>query len=293
MESPFMAASKRADQATRIENIEEDKGGIMRKSTLHYLYGILGAALVAVALGTLSAPTARAELAPLDVTDCSKCHADQPATVAANGGKHRTEVSCLDCHEEHPPWGEESIPECSMCHEGESHFELENCLACHSNPHEPLALHLADDIREPCLTCHEGPGQDFAAYESAHAEQSCTFCHDVHGRVPDCAECHEPHVAEQLTSDCLGCHPAHHPLQITVALTTPRSFCAACHEEVGAQLEKTETKHQTFTCAFCHRMEHPSYPTCMTCHGEPHSPLMHKKMPNCIDCHMDPHYLVK
>jgi hypothetical protein len=34
-------------------------------------------------------------------------------------------------------------------------------------------------------------------------------------------------------------------------------------------------------------------PQCQVCHGEPHSPLMHKKMPSCLDCHMDPHYLVK
>jgi hypothetical protein len=180
-----------------------------------------------------------------------------------------------------------------MCHEGESHFELENCLACHSNPHEPLALNLAGDIKEPCLTCHAGPGQDFTNFPSAHAEQSCTFCHEVHGQVPDCADCHEPHAESQVTSDCLGCHPAHHPLQIEYALTTPRTFCAACHEEAGEQLEKTETKHQAFTCAFCHRGKHPNVPECQTCHGEPHSQVMHKKMPDCLDCHMDPHYLVK
>ena len=150
------------------------------------LFVLLCAAVIGTMMLTAFALDAKAELASLEVTDCVKCHQEEPATIASNGGKHKTAVTCLDCHQEHPPWGEEVIPACSMCHEGRSHFELENCLSCHSNPHEPLALHLADDIKEPCLTCHEGPGQDFANYESAHAEQSCTFCHEVHGQIPDC-----------------------------------------------------------------------------------------------------------
>jgi hypothetical protein len=258
-----------------------------------FLCGFFSTALIAGVMLIAAGNQVQAGLVPLEVTDCVKCHLDEPATIENNGGKHKTEVTCLDCHQEHPPWGENVIPQCSMCHQGQKHFTLENCLACHSNPHEPLALHLAADVKEPCLTCHEGPGQDFANYQSAHALQSCTFCHDVHGKIPDCSQCHEPHVADQVTADCLGCHPAHHPLQITPAQTTPRAFCVACHAEEGERMEKTTTKHQAFTCAFCHRGQHPSIPHCQECHGEPHSPLMHQKMPNCLDCHMDPHFLVK
>lgn len=266
----------------------------MTEKRVHLLLGKLCAVVFSAAiLFVFTQQVTAAELVALDVTDCVKCHQDEPATIASNGGLHQTAVTCLDCHTEHPPWGEEVIPQCSMCHEGTPHYELENCLACHSNPHEPLALHLADDVKEPCLTCHDGPGEDFKNYESAHAEQSCTFCHDVHRRIPDCSECHDPHAEGQMTSDCLGCHAVHHPLEINYALTTPRTFCVPCHEEVGEQMEKTVTKHQTFTCAFCHRGQHPNVPQCQTCHGEPHSPVMHKKMPNCLDCHMDPHNLVK
>ena len=256
-------------------------------------FGLFCAVIIAGAMLLALAQTVKAERVPLEVTDCVKCHQDEPATIAKNGGKHKTEVTCLDCHEEHPPWGKNVIPKCQKCHEGKSHFELENCLRCHSNPHEPLALHLAPDVKDACLTCHEGPGQDFANYPSKHAEQYCTFCHEVHGQIPECTKCHEPHVEGQVSSDCLGCHPAHHPLQITPALTTPRSFCIACHEEEGIALAKTTTKHQTFTCAFCHRTEHPSIPHCRNCHGEPHAPAIHKKMPKCLDCHLDAHNLVK
>lgn len=231
--------------------------------------------------------------ATLQVSDCVKCHQQQPATISRNGGKHATAVDCLDCHREHLPSGTDTIPVCSNCHEGTPHFELDNCLSCHSDPHEPLGLNLAEDITGPCLTCHEQQGKEFEAFPSAHSQQSCTFCHDVHGKIPDCANCHEPHVDGQTTMDCLSCHAAHHPLQISYALTTPREFCSACHEEAGSLLEQTTTKHQAFTCAFCHRGVHPTVPQCQTCHGEPHSPRMHAKMPSCLECHMDPHNLAK
>ena len=264
----------------------------MKENKVNSLFGFLGAVVLAALMLTVFAHEAKAARVALEVTDCVKCHEDEPATIAKNGGKHKTAVTCLDCHQAHPPWGENVIPQCSDCHEGRSHFELENCLSCHSNPHEPLTLRLTGDIKEPCLTCHEGPGQDFANYKSAHAEQSCTFCHEVHGQIPDCSTCHEPHAAGQVTSDCLGCHPAHHPLEINPAMTTPRALCIPCHDDVGAQLEKTVTKHQTFTCAFCHRGQHPNVPQCRTCHGEPHAAAMHEKMPNCLDCHMDAHLLI-
>ena len=255
---------------------------------------ILGVAVISTIIVTAFAlPVMAEEAAQLANTDCIKCHQQQPATVLANGGKHKTDVTCLDCHVEHPPSGENAIPQCSACHSGSSHFELDNCLQCHSDPHEPLALNLGGDITGPCLTCHAQQGEEFNDYASKHAEQSCTFCHDVHGRVPECSECHEPHAQGQQFADCLGCHSAHHPLQISYPITTPREFCVACHEEAGTQLSKTTTKHQNFTCAFCHRQTHPSVPQCQTCHGEPHSEAMHKKMPNCIDCHMDYHYLQK
>jgi len=265
----------------------------MKVNKVNSLFGFLCAVFLAVLMVTVFAHEAKAARVALEVADCVKCHEDEPATIDKNGGKHKTAVTCLDCHQEHPPWGENVIPKCSDCHEGSPHFELANCLSCHSNPHEPLALRLTGDIKGPCLTCHEGPGQDFANFKSKHAELSCTFCHKVHGQIPDCSTCHEPHVEGQVTSDCLACHKAHHPLEINPTMTTPRAFCIPCHEDIGAQMEKTETKHQTFTCAFCHRGQHPNVPQCRTCHGEPHSPAMHERMPNCLECHRDAHFLIK
>lgn len=262
---------------------------MLNKNTISFV-GIVCAGIL---LAALILPVNTAGAASLEASDCVKCHQKEPATIGRNGGKHKTAVTCLDCHVEHPPQGTKAIPQCANCHEGKSHYGLSNCLACHSDPHEPLGLTLAADVTEPCLTCHEQQGQEFKNYASAHAKQSCTFCHTVHGQIPECFVCHEPHAKGQTISDCLGCHPAHHPLEIEYPLTTPRSSCVPCHVEVGEAMAKTVTKHQNFTCAFCHRGSHPTVPQCQICHGEPHSTFMHQKMPSCYDCHMDPHNLVK
>ena len=266
---------------------------MMLSNSISFVKGIGIIILSVIALALFSLPVMAAEQGTLTVSDCVKCHKKEPATISAKGGLHATAVTCLDCHEEHPPWGTETIPACSNCHSGKAHYDLENCLACHSDPHDPLGLTLAEDLTGPCLTCHDEQGREFNGYASAHAEQSCTFCHNVHGQIPECFVCHERHAEKQTMNDCLGCHPAHHPLQISYPLTTPRSSCVPCHDEIGELMAKTTTKHQTFTCAFCHRGSHPSVPQCQTCHGAPHSATMHQKMPDCIDCHIDTHNLQK
>ena len=76
----------------------------------------------------------------LSDSDCIKCHKKQPATIDSHGGKHKTEVGCVDCHTEHPPEGKNAIPQCNACHSGKSHYSLENCGACHSDTHAPLDL---------------------------------------------------------------------------------------------------------------------------------------------------------
>ena len=65
------------------------------------------------------------DAAVLEDTDCIKCHTKEPLTIKQNGGLHKTAVGCLDCHEEHPPLGVETIPECSKCHIGTPHYSLD------------------------------------------------------------------------------------------------------------------------------------------------------------------------
>ena len=51
---------------------------------------------------------------PIADAQCVNCHPQQPQTVETQGGKHKTEVGCQDCHVEHPPLGDSAVPECSM-----------------------------------------------------------------------------------------------------------------------------------------------------------------------------------
>lgn len=254
---------------------------------------ILGATVLSAMIMVGLAMPAKAARAPLAVTDCVKCHEKEPATIAANESKHKTAVSCLECHLEHGPWGKAVIPQCAMCHEGKSHYKLENCSGCHVDPHNPLGIAFSGNLVAPCLTCHEQQGKEFKEHPSKHAQQACNFCHDKHKLIPECFQCHEPHAKGQTMADCLACHPVHQPRTIVPDVKTQRGFCVPCHEDIGALMAKTTTKHQAFTCVFCHNGPHPTVPKCQGCHGEPHSATMHQKMPKCIDCHIDPHNLQK
>ncbi len=120
--------------------------------------------------GTAAAQTAgeiAAAPALLD-SQCVHCHPQQPETIAANGKKHKTEVGCMDCHVEHPPQGADAVPECSMCHEGEPHYDLEKRGSCHPDTHAPLDLKMHGEITGPCLTCHKQQGDEVHAHPSAH-----------------------------------------------------------------------------------------------------------------------------
>src|SRR4051794_27861181 len=91
----------------------------------------------------------------LTSADCGKCHAKPVADIAANGGAHKTGVSCQDCHTTgHPPVVKKIIPACSQCHEGKPHYNLKGCLGCHKNPHTPKIITFGNNVTDPCLTCH-------------------------------------------------------------------------------------------------------------------------------------------
>ncbi len=298
----------------------------MRKST-GYLRVILGASLLAATLtfvgcaetgpaetggmtpGAMEQPAAtQAEAATTAATaanpaatdelqnsDCQKCHDAQPAEINADGGKHKTAVTCMDCHIEHLPLGQQTIPQCSMCHEGEGHFQLNNCLGCHRNPHTPLRVTVDDtpEVMKGCLTCHSDKGEEFAKYPSKHAEKNCTFCHPrQHKVIKKCLSCHEPHIDSMVFEDCLRCHRPHSPLEITYAEDTPSKLCGACHTDIFDMLTKNSSKHHDLTCAYCHKNRHPTVPVCKDCHEAPHSPNLLNSFPDCLKCHNNPHNLL-
>lgn len=235
--------------------------------------------------------------AELTADDCIKCHDKPPADIAANGGAHKSQISCIDCHEGHPPKvkKEDIIPACSKCHDGTDHFKLQGCLGCHTNPHTPLNITFADGLTAPCLTCHTDQIAQLKEHKSKHTELACSTCHhDKHKVIPNCQDCHSPHVKGQEQKDCLTCHKPHMPLEVTYPDSTPSTACAACHDDVYKMIKANPAKHSTLECATCHQAKHKMIPRCQDCHGEnPHPPAMHAKFPKCGQCHGIAHNLNK
>ena len=237
----------------------------------------------------------------LQNTDCIKCHTSEPADIKRAGGKHKTKVTCLDCHVEHLPKGHKTIPECSRCHNPtkQLHFTLGQrsvCLSCHRNPHTPLDVTIDNTpaATKGCLTCHPKKGKEFKKYPSKHAQKNCTFCHPrKHKRIKKCLECHKPHAPFMVFKDCLRCHRPHSPLHITYADNIPSKYCGACHTEIFTTLSKSKAKHSKFNCAFCHKRKHPTVPKCQDCHQKIHSEtILSRFNDDCLKCHRNPHDLL-
>lgn len=246
-----------------------------------------------VVCGFLFHPSAggAADKASLAPEDCVKCHEAPPADIAAAGGKHKTDVTCVDCHAGHRPASKNNIPKCAQCHEGKPHYGLKNCLECHNNPHKPLSIVLAVKTTEPCLTCHTDQIKQLKENQSRHSSQFCTNCHDVHRKVPECVKCHRPHSAEMAQGDCRKCHKAHMPKVVTYASDLPNKECGACHKQALSLLSATAAKHKDVPCVKCHENRHKTVPECQQCHPGKHAATIMKKFPKCGMCHNVAHDL--
>jgi len=229
--------------------------------------------------------------ATLSNKHCSFCHPQQPETIEAEGGLHKTAVGCMDCHMEHPPQGTDAIPPCSMCHSGSPHYELEDCSGCHVNAHAPLNLKLTGSLTKPCLTCHQAQGTELEKHPSMHAELPCNECHLNHREIPSCMDCHVKHSPEMDYQACVTCHPAHMPTVVTYPQDIPSSYCAACHGEAMELLTASPTKHSELSCAYCHKDEHMAIAPCSECHPQAHPEAILNKFPTCGHCHGTAHDL--
>ncbi len=257
-----------------------------RKGAAHLKWKSVLVALAGMAMCCASAQVmAQEDAVSLSQDDCQKCHDNAPKDIEARGGKHKTAVGCMDCHQGHPPKNQDIIPECSMCHMGKEHFELDDCLRCHSNPHAPLDLQLAGGITDPCLTCHTRQREQLEEHESSHTGLDCTSCHSKHGLIPECIQCHEPHSDKMGQEDCGRCHQAHMPLVVTYSEDIANIHCAACHDDAYELLKNSPTKHGDLNCATCHQAKHKMVPKCQDCHGEPHPESILSKFETCGDCH--------
>ncbi len=234
---------------------------------------------------------------PLTVEDCGKCHDKIAKDVNERGALHKEDVSCLDCHLEHPPAGKDTIPTCDMCHDpGDSaHYAIKDCIICHY-PHYPTEIDLSkiDNVKPTCLSCHPDQGQEMQAHPSEHAGLDCKECHSEHGESTPCMECHESHAEGMNLQACLSCHKPHGPTEVKYDDSVPVDYCTCCHENEGSNLAKSSKAHHELGCVECHESEHKAATPCESCHdAKPHGTFMHEKYPNCVDCHRDPHALAE
>lgn len=246
--------------------------------------------LLCIGLGLWPAAAA----ADLDNSDCIKCHAREVVEVETNGLRHKTAVTCLDCHLAHPPSDGEAIPACGMCHakQAKPHYALSECVVCH-NPHAPLQIEFdaAESVTAVCSSCHAREGGQLADYPSRHSELDCTACHTEHGSWQSCLECHAGHGEGMTYETCLRCHQPHMPTVVKYDDHVPNAWCSDCHGGVVDTLAENRTKHHDLACVYCHKYQHRLVPNCETCHGEPHGVKMHRKYPDCRECHTGPHAL--
>jgi hypothetical protein len=256
--------------------------------------------LAALLTGLLLAATAWAgddlyavDPTPMTVVECGRCHVVHFQALKGNGGKHR--FDCRECHQVFHAYNPRRdnyaaiMPQCGTCHELPHGSKLVECLSCHDNPHTPRLLQEFKLLTNYCGECHHGPAEELAKFPSDHTKQSCAACHSQqHGRIPACAECHQPHYAGQAADTCQACHPVHKQLQIGFTATTEPKNCSTCHSEAYSHWTATKSKHGQVNCTVCHT-RHAMIPECSDCHQNPHNPNMLARFKSCLDCHFDPH----
>lgn len=245
------------------------------------------------------------EIQPLSPVECGRCHNYQFKWLQDKGGKHQ--FDCTTCHEKfhayNPRKGnwDDIMPKCRNCHDLPHGKDFIACMDCHQQPHAPKVIQFAKLEKEVegkkgvvvCAVCHKSEGDEFAKFPSKHnTELNCQGCHaEVHGTIPNCLDCHEPHVENQQFKDCLLCHSPHSASNIKqYPENVPNKACGACHDTVFNNLQTNVTRHSSLQCATCHP-SHGEVPTCQSCHGEPHGEGLHKRFTSCLECHVDPHNL--
>lgn len=222
---------------------------------------------------------------------CKLCHPKEVEDIDAKGMAHKTDIDCSDCHVGHKPKSFENIPRCSQCHQGTAHYDQQQCLNCHRNPHQPLEIKLPKKAQEECLTCHEAQGVELQQYPSYHSTLVCTDCHSEHGFLPECMSCHKSHAEVMVEQSCQDCHAPHKPLELAYDIHVKTTFCVPCHPEANELLQTAQNSHSQLSCAECHINRHGFIPACEDCHGKPHTDALHNKFPGCRGCHNTAHNL--
>lgn len=182
----------------------------------------------------------------------------------------RAEESCLTCHRDVKVEYEESV-----------HAEEFSCTACHGG--DPAAVNLEAhavekgyigkpsraDISSLCVSCHADP--NYMKPYGLPTDQYAQYQTSQHGLLLA--------QGDTRVAVCTDCHASHRilPPEEPTSTVFPRNIpatCGRCHSDQGLmagynlptdQLEKFRHRSVHGTALFVE--EHPSAPTCATCHG--------------------------
>ncbi|MCL7414464.1 MAG: cytochrome c3 family protein [ANME-2 cluster archaeon] len=218
----------------------------------------------------------------MDENTCAGCHPVPYNSLEGEGGKH-SKKGCEFCHQSHG-----YIMECEQCHGSFHQGVFVDCGECHTDAHKPTDIEFTDVAIEKslCIKCHTNVNVTFTINPSKHANLDCIMCHPSHGQKQQCSKCHRPHGEESTQADCFVCHRGHTPRDVKYSGSTPATLCLECHEQAGNTLLNSNTKHTTMACVKCHP-NHAQVPSCMDCHGTPHT----STTTDCERCHISAHEL--
>lgn len=183
---------------------------------------------------------------------------EEPFTHEAHQGLFPV---CTGCHTGIPTQDPATVyPDadlCARCHDGTEQEEVawtppedvpDNLTFAH--PAHAAALEAEGEDALACETCHTEPGSDRMSVDERVEEEGCFSCHaheaDVHFEDADCATCHLPLAASELTrTDVEG-------LPVPGTHETSR-FLLEGHGDAA--------EASTATCATCHTRDR-----CVACH---------------------------
>jgi hypothetical protein len=195
---------------------------------------------------------------------------DPPGDLAAIQAVQVTDTTFL--HSRHRKVACETCHSSSRTHGAVVVRSRAECQACH---------HASDARAGTCATCHT-PDEIAGTYavtttmkigRPAPVERDLTYAHSQHTRL-ECASCHTPGTAQQVTRSCADCHADHHRANAT---------CSSCHQDSRA----AHARESHLGCVSCHRSTFaatlpPSRSVCLACHREQQE---HKPAQDCAACH--------
>jgi c(7)-type cytochrome triheme protein len=262
---------------------------------------------------------------------CEKCHLSAPpdhvftikdaGTVTFNHTKHRSKITCGQCHNSIVVAGVgsrrftmnemEKGKSCGACHDGKVAFSIKSCSKCH--PVKEVLF--SDDARfnhdkhlavYSCADCHNqlfSAGPDNKRFSMVQMEKgaSCGSCHDgatVFSVKGDCDKCHKSTVNIVFNVKETGATVFSHTIHMNMYK------CVECHNQIfkaGKESKRASMSEMEkgSSCGTCHdgKTAFGVKSDCQKCHtvkqihfrpgSAEFSHTIHIAAYSCKDCHPD------